>query len=98
MGVDWERMDNTGGGGAYASTLRARVRGGWLVAAGNDTAPALAFIPDPHHLWDGTPAGNETSAAQDHESTRLAAEVILADSAPSFIREHAEGGESSGGG
>jgi len=31
-------------------TLRARVPGGWLVAAGN----GLAFLPDPAHAWDGS--------------------------------------------
>ncbi|MBL8240432.1 MAG: hypothetical protein JNM66_23625 [Bryobacterales bacterium] len=31
-------------------TLRAKVPGGWLVAAGN----GLAFVPDSAHAWDGS--------------------------------------------
>jgi hypothetical protein len=32
--------------------LRAKVRGGWLIAAGSGAG--LTFYPDPGHEWDGT--------------------------------------------
>jgi hypothetical protein len=35
---------------ANLATQRAKVPGGWLVAAGN----GLAFVPDPAHEWDGS--------------------------------------------
>ena len=31
--------------------LRAKVPGGWLIAA--SMSAAIAFYPDPHHEWDG---------------------------------------------
>ena len=96
MGVDWEEMRNTGG--AFASTFRAKVRGGWLVAAGSQTTPAMAFIPDPRHLWDGTPAGNVIVSTEERELMRMAAEVFMSGEAPAFIKERERGGESSVGG
>jgi hypothetical protein len=41
--IVWESIPSS------LSTLRAKVPGGWLVAAGN----GLAFLPDPAHSWDG---------------------------------------------
>jgi hypothetical protein len=57
--MTWEKINNY--------TTRAKVYGGWLVkivedvyqynsdrgwTSGNDWRPALAFVPDPKHVWD----------------------------------------------
>jgi len=42
--VRWESIPSS------MATVRAKVPGGWLVAAGN----GLAFVPDPSHEWDGS--------------------------------------------
>jgi hypothetical protein len=33
---------------------RAKLPGGWLIAAGEGAAQSIAFYPDPRHEWDGT--------------------------------------------
>ena len=45
--LQWELLDSS-----HAPLLRARVPGGWLIAAGSGAG--LAFYPDPGHEWDGT--------------------------------------------
>jgi len=40
----WESLAST-----HGAVLRARVPGGWLVAAGG----GVTFLPDPAHAWDG---------------------------------------------
>ena len=42
--IRWETIPSN------VTTQRAKVPGGWLVAAGN----GLAFVPDPGHEWDGS--------------------------------------------
>lgn len=42
--IRWETIPSNG------TTQRAKVPGGWLVAAGN----GLAFVPNPGHEWDGS--------------------------------------------
>ncbi len=37
---------------SHVPLLRAKVAGGWLIAAGNGAV--LTFYPDPGHEWDGT--------------------------------------------
>jgi hypothetical protein len=37
---------------SHVPLLRAKVPGGWLIAAGSGAG--LAFYPDPGHEWDGT--------------------------------------------
>jgi hypothetical protein len=43
-GLRWEQLRST------SPTARAKVPGGWLVAANGS---GLAFYPDPEHGWDG---------------------------------------------
>lgn len=42
--IKWEAVPSN------LATQRAKVPGGWLVAAGN----GVAFLPDPSHTWDGS--------------------------------------------
>lgn len=42
--IRWETIPSS------LPTLRAKIPGGWLVAAGN----GLAFVPDESHYWDGS--------------------------------------------
>jgi hypothetical protein len=42
----WEPLNSS-----HGSLMRAKVPGGWLVAA---AGAGLAFYPDPGHAWDGT--------------------------------------------
>jgi hypothetical protein len=42
--IRWEAIPSN------LTTHRAKVPGGWLVAAGN----GMAFLPDPAHEWDGS--------------------------------------------
>ena len=42
--IRWETIPSN------VTTQRAKIPGGWLVAAGN----GLAFVPDPGHEWDGS--------------------------------------------
>jgi hypothetical protein len=43
----WEPVNSS-----HAPLLRAKVPGGWLIAAGSGAG--LTFYPDPGHEWDGT--------------------------------------------
>jgi hypothetical protein len=45
--LQWEPLDSS-----HVPLLRAKVKGGWLIATGSGSA--LAFYPDPGHEWDGT--------------------------------------------
>lgn len=45
--LQWERVSSS-----HREILRAKVPGGWLLLAGGGS-DALAFYPDPKHLWDG---------------------------------------------
>lgn len=45
-GLQWEPLESS-----HYSLMRAKVPGGWLVAAGNGAG--LTFYPDPRHQWDG---------------------------------------------
>ena len=33
---------------------RAKIPGGWLVRSSTFEGPAMAFVPDPNHAWDGS--------------------------------------------
>lgn len=33
---------------------RAKVPGGWLVRTSTFEGPAMTFLPDPTHAWDGS--------------------------------------------
>ena len=46
-GLQWAPVDSS-----HVPLLRAKVRGGWLIAAASGTG--LTFYPDPGHEWDGT--------------------------------------------
>lgn len=51
----------------YSTVHRCSVPGGWLVAllwsTGHQAGgPALAFVPDPEHVWDGNSIPNELAA------------------------------------
>ena len=37
---------------SHGPLLRAKVPGGWLIAAGSGAGPS--FYPDPYHNWDGS--------------------------------------------
>lgn len=64
-----------GGGQLGLHMKRAKVPGGWLVAAynGNDEtaayAPSVTFVPDPTHRWDG-------NSLPDAPTSRMTAEVF----------------------
>ena len=45
-GLQWVPLDSS-----HPSLLRAKVPGGWLLAAGSGAG--LTFYPDPDHQWDG---------------------------------------------
>jgi hypothetical protein len=45
--LQWAPVDTS-----HVPLLRARVPGGWLIAAGSGAV--LTFYPDPDHEWDGT--------------------------------------------
>ena len=45
--LQWESVDSS-----HVPLLRAKVPGGWLIAA--DSGTGLTFYPDPGHEWDGT--------------------------------------------
>ena len=45
--LQWAPVDTS-----HVPLLRARVPGGWLIAAGSGAG--LTFYPDPGHEWDGT--------------------------------------------
>jgi hypothetical protein len=45
--LQWEPLDSS-----HAPLLRAKVPGGWLIAAGSGAG--LTFYPDPGHQGDGT--------------------------------------------
>jgi hypothetical protein len=50
--LDFELMPtHVGTTSATLMLYRARVPGGWLVASRQ--SESVAFIPDPHHEWDG---------------------------------------------
>src|ERR1019366_6918113 len=46
-GLRGEPLDSS-----HAPLLRAKVKGGWLIAAGSGAG--VTFYPDPGHEWDGT--------------------------------------------
>jgi hypothetical protein len=50
MKLNWEKIKNSNFGWS-GDTYRAKVFGGWLVAAGGPVS--ITFIPDPTHQWDG---------------------------------------------
>jgi hypothetical protein len=45
--LQWTPVDTS-----HIPLLRAKVPGGWLIAAGSGAG--LTFYPDPSHQWDGT--------------------------------------------
>ena len=45
--LQWEPLDSS-----HVPLLRAKVSGGWLIAA--SSGAGLMFYPDPGHEWDGT--------------------------------------------
>jgi hypothetical protein len=45
--LQWEPVNSS-----HFPLLRAKVPGGWLIAAGSEVS--LTFYPDPGHEWDGT--------------------------------------------
>jgi hypothetical protein len=45
--LQWAPVDSS-----HVPLLRAKVKGGWLIAAGSGAS--LTFYPDPDHEWDGT--------------------------------------------
>jgi hypothetical protein len=46
-GLQWVPLDTS-----KVALLRAKVPGGWLIAAASGAG--LTFYPDPDHMWDGT--------------------------------------------
>ena len=52
MALVWEKLNTSGTGFLnMLQTWRAKVPGGWLVAA---IETGMTFYPDPQHLWDGS--------------------------------------------
>ena len=49
-GLQWTPVETS-----HIPLLRAKVPGGWLIAAGSGAG--LTFYPDPGHEWDGTSMG-----------------------------------------
>ena len=59
MAVSWQELESKPQSerDIYPGRIsRAKIRGGWLVYIWEPAngAPALTFIPDPEHLWDGS--------------------------------------------
>jgi hypothetical protein len=46
-GLQWAPVESS-----HVPLLRAKVKGGWLIAA--SSGASLTFYPDPDHEWDGT--------------------------------------------
>jgi hypothetical protein len=59
MALKWEELQSepVASGHMYPERIsRARVPGGWLVYTWElaNNSPALTFVPDPDHRWDGS--------------------------------------------
>jgi hypothetical protein len=51
--IQWEELASS----SPLRTWRAKVPGGWLLAAGGGGAAGLTFYPDVDHSWDGRTLG-----------------------------------------